>query len=79
VNKEGNHYDKFNPAKTRAEYQLGGGRADVEGPAGDALYLHVLFPTDTDTDRMPESTFRRDGEKLTVRVGELSYVFTLSQ
>ncbi|MFW6159301.1 MAG: hypothetical protein ACOC8E_08090 [Planctomycetota bacterium] len=57
--------------------QMGAWRLDVRpaDPGSECVYLHVLFPTDTKTRRMPPCSARRDGEKLVVRVGDLDYVF----
>jgi hypothetical protein len=57
--------------------QLGAGRLDVvpadEGAA--CTYLHVLFPTDTDTTAMPPCSVQRKGAALTAKVGDASYTF----
>jgi hypothetical protein len=59
------------------ESQMGAWRLDVRPAAhGKAcVYLHVLYPTDTKTERMPPCSMKRDGDKITVTVGELSYSF----
>ncbi|MCG3180417.1 MAG: hypothetical protein BIFFINMI_02778 [Phycisphaerae bacterium] len=69
------HHDKFNPAKTPAEFQLGEGRVDVQAPAGDAIYLHVVYPADAGVDTMPATSVRQAADAITVTVGDLSYTF----
>lgn len=69
--------DKYKPGKARAEWRMGQSRMDVE-PQGDApecVYLHVLYPTDTGTEKMPECSLKKLGEELVVKVGDLSYTF----
>jgi hypothetical protein len=57
--------------------QMGAWRLDVAptDPGAEAVYLHVLYPTDTKTERMPPCSLTRDGDKLKVTVGDLSYTF----
>jgi hypothetical protein len=38
-------------------------------------YLHVLYPTEAATEKMPETSCGVDGKKVTVKVGDLSYTF----
>jgi hypothetical protein len=61
----------------KPEMQSGHGRVEItpEDPAAATVYLHALFPTDSGTATMPPCSVQRDGEKLTVKVGELQYIF----
>ncbi len=56
---------------------LGAWRLDVtaEEPAAECVYLHVLFPTDTKTEKMPECSVDAKGGELVVKVGEAGYTF----
>jgi hypothetical protein len=55
--------------------QMGAWRLDVTppDPKSETVYLHVLYPTTTDTAAMPPCALRRDGARLQVTVGELTY------
>lgn len=57
------------------EQQLGGWRIDVTArePKTECIYLHVLWPTDTASEKMPECKVEKSGSELVVRVGELTY------
>ena len=70
-------WTELNPAKFGPDTQMGAWRLDVSAvePAADSVYLHVLYPTDTKTEKMPECSVEKKGEELAVKVGELSYVF----
>jgi hypothetical protein len=52
-------------------------RLDVtpEKADGECVYLHVLYPTDTDTAAMPACSVERKGEALVVKVGDLAHEF----
>lgn len=59
------------------EQMLGAGRFDVTpaDPSAACVYLHVLYPTGTDTAAMPACSVDKKGDDLVVKVGELSYTF----
>ncbi len=62
------------------ELQYGEWRLDVTPPPGrgpDTIYLHVLYPTDTKTDAMPECSVKQTTQRIEVKVGELSHAFQL--
>jgi hypothetical protein len=63
--------------KRGPESQLGAWRLDVTPADGAAetLYVHVLFPTDIKTEKMPVCSAKRDGGGLVVTVGDLSHTF----
>jgi hypothetical protein len=68
---------RYRPGKAKPEWRMGQSRMDVE-PEGDApecVYLHVLYPTDTGTEKMPDCSVEKNGDDLKVKVGELSYTF----
>ena len=44
-------------------------------PGAETMYLHVLFPTDAKTDKMPKCSVERQAGKLTVTVDKLSHIF----
>lgn len=69
---------EYKPDPKHPEQMLGQGRLDVvpAAPASDTIYLHVLYPTTTDTAQMPACTVTRRGASYHVQVGELSYTFT---
>lgn len=75
--KDGKHYGKFDPARTKPEQQFGSGRLDVVPPDETAacVYLHVLFAADTKTAKMPACSVEKKGADLVVKVGALSYTF----
>ena len=56
---------------------LGVGRFDVvpSDPSAECLYLHVLFPTDTHTEKMPACSVQREDADLIVSVGALKHTF----
>jgi hypothetical protein len=63
--------------KALPQQRIGAWRVDVRPQDGakESIYLHVLYPTDTATETMPEcSATVADGE-ITVKVGDLGYVF----
>jgi len=57
--------------------QMGAWRLDVTPADGrkECIYLHVLYPTDTGTARMPDCSVDRKGADLTVKVAGLEYTF----
>ncbi len=57
--------------------QLGLGRLDVvpTNQSAPCTYLHVLYPTDTTTTKMPACSIKQDGEAVTVTVGKLTHTF----
>ena len=59
------------------EKMMGAWRLDVEPADGakECVYLHVLVPTDTKTDTMPDCSVMGKGADLVVKVGELSHTF----
>ncbi|MBA4388185.1 MAG: hypothetical protein C0404_09405 [Verrucomicrobia bacterium] len=61
----------------KPEQMLGGWRLDVTGqyPKAECVFLHVLLPTTTATDKMPECSVKKDNGSLTVKVGDLEYRF----
>jgi len=63
------------------EMQLGAWRLDVTPAdgAGECVYLHVLFPTDTTTERMPACSVERRGADLVVTVGTLTHTFKVER
>ncbi len=67
----------FPVAAAPPEQMLGAWRLDVVPPdeGAECVYLHVLYPTGTDTAKMPECSVERAGAGLRVRVGELEHVF----
>ncbi len=40
------------------------------------IYLHVLYPTEATTGKMPDTSCATDGKKVKVTAGKLSYTFT---
>jgi hypothetical protein len=64
-------------SSTKPEQMLGAGRFDVvpADPGAECVYLHVLFPTGTETAAMPGCSVKKDGESYTVKVAELEYTF----
>ena len=86
VGGEGHEYD-YNgknrlpdkkPAVGGPESQMGAWRLDVTPADGDAetLYVHVLYPTETKTEKMPESSLTQADGRLLVTVGDLTHAFT---
>jgi hypothetical protein len=71
----------FGPEKGKPDQVLGAGRLDVIPPDENAacVYLHVLFPTDTNAADMPACSFRQDGQNYTVKVAALEYTFQWTQ
>ncbi|MCX7591781.1 MAG: hypothetical protein N2255_09150 [Kiritimatiellae bacterium] len=57
--------------------QMGAWRLDVspEKPDSECLYLHVLFPTDTTTEKMPDCSVVREKNRIKVRIGSLEHLF----
>ncbi len=74
-------YDGTNRPPNREQFppemMMGSWRVEVEPEdgAGECTYLHVLFPTNTETEAMPECSVEHDDETITVKVGELEHVF----
>ncbi|HOX07384.1 MAG TPA: hypothetical protein PK280_13360 [Planctomycetota bacterium] len=70
-------WTELNPAKFGPDTQMGAWRLDVtpETPAAESVYLHVLFPTDTKTEKMPECSVEAKGAEFVVKVGEAEYTF----
>lgn len=68
-------YKKGTPFPPRL--QMGAWRLDVEPADGakECTYLHVLYPTDTKTAAMPPCSVEKQGERLVVKVGDLSHTF----
>lgn len=62
------------------EHQLGGWRIDVMSGKSktECAYLHVLFPSDTTYEKMPECKLKKLENKLTIQVGEWVYSITNS-
>jgi HEAT repeat protein len=53
-------------------------RLELTGPdaaASEQIFLNVLFPTDTGTEKMPACSVTKQGTDLVVKVGDLSYTF----
>jgi hypothetical protein len=63
--------------KPRPEQRIGAWRLDVRPADGasESVYLHVLYPTDKNTQAMPACTVTQQGDALVVTVGDLSYTF----
>jgi hypothetical protein len=63
--------------KTAPEQTIGAWRLDVEAaePAAECVYLHVLFPTETTTDKMPTCSVEPKGADLVVKVADSEYTF----
>ncbi|MDD4890756.1 MAG: heparinase II/III family protein [Phycisphaerae bacterium] len=64
--------------KEKPEMQYGLWRLDVTpaDAAAETVYLHVLYPTDTKTEKMPACSAQQAGGDIAVKVGELSYTFS---
>jgi hypothetical protein len=67
--------------KANNDQTTGAWRLDIEPetPATEATYLQVLFPTDTKTEEMPDCSCVVVGGAITVKVGELEYIFKNDQ
>jgi hypothetical protein len=70
-------WTELNPSKFGPDTQMGAWRLDVSPaePAAESVYLHVLYPTDTKTEKMPECSVEQKGDDWVVKVGELEYTF----
>ena len=70
-------WTEVRPEKLGQSTQMGAWRLDVTPADGAAecVYLHVLYPTDTKIDKMPECSVERKESSLTVKVGTLAYTF----
>jgi hypothetical protein len=68
---------KWSPAKMPREMHMGRGRVDVAPADGAAecVYLHVLFPTEAATAKMPDCSVERKGADLVVKVDSLEHTF----
>ncbi|MFW6157790.1 MAG: hypothetical protein ACOC8E_00360 [Planctomycetota bacterium] len=63
--------------RDRPQQMVGHGRLEVipDDPTAECVYLHVLYPTTTETGKMPACSVEKKGDTYTVTVGELSYTF----
>jgi hypothetical protein len=63
--------------KAQPQQRIGAWRLDIHPPddAKECVYLHVLYPTDTGTEKMPACSVTKQGANLVVKVGDLSYTF----
>ena len=63
--------------KADNELTIGAWRLDVapEAAVPECVYLHVLFPTDTKTEKMPDCSVEPKGADLVVKVADLEYTF----
>jgi hypothetical protein len=70
-------WTKIDHEKLGPHTHMGAWRLDVRpvDGASECVYLHVLYPTDTGTTRMPPCTVQKRGDELIVQVGTLRHTF----
>ncbi len=77
-------WKEVNPEQLGPHTQMGAWRLDVApapgspeaAPGAECIYLHVLFPTEATTERMPDCSVRQADGRIIVSVGGLDYEFT---